>query len=496
MIPATIFPTPATGRRRGDHARPRAVHATTRLDRGRGHGPVRRHAHPASRHVRLPLRVLLIGAIASALVFTTAPLSAPEARAAVPSVVIIVGPAGRATDRYRADGNEAARVARAAGAAVTTIYSPDATWPRVKAALQGASIVVYMGHGNGFPSRYGPVLNKKTKDGLGLNPVAGVDDVAHQYFGEAYLTRHIRLAPHAVVLLHHLCYASGNSEPGLVEGTLETAKSRVDNMAAGWLDAGAEAVLAEAYGHPAYYVKRILAGRATIESIWRKGPTAHNHVLAFPSVRTPGMTGLMDPTKRASGFYRSLVVRAKLRADEVAAGAAIARRTTTASTPSRSSPPTGPTVSAVKLRGVPIIGARLDLVLDVEAPGSRSLEAFGVGVRWDPLALDSPEPSRKATAAPIAGTGTVSSSETIPGRRSRPGRRNRSAAPEPSAAPKRSAAPEPPGSPERSAALEPSSAPELSAAPEPKAARSLRRNDPLRRNGPLRQSRPGRRSRK
>ena len=225
VIPTTIFPTPATGRRRGNHARPRAVGATIRLDRGRGHGPVRRHAHPASRPVRLPLRVLLIGAIASGLVFATAPLSAPEARAAVPSVVIIVGPAGRATDRYRADGNEAAKVARAAGADVTTIYSPDATWPRVKAALQGASIVVYMGHGNGFPSRYGPVLNKETKDGLGLNPVAGVDDVAHQYFGEAYLTRHIRLAPHAVVLLHHLCYASGNSEPGLAEGTLETGEA-------------------------------------------------------------------------------------------------------------------------------------------------------------------------------------------------------------------------------------------------------------------------------
>ena len=140
-------------------------------------------------------------------------------------------------------------------------------------------------------------------------------------------------------------------------------------MAAGWLDAGAEAVVAEAYGHPAYYVKRILSGRATIESIWRKGPTAHDHVLAFPSVRTPGMTGLMDPTKRSSGFYRSLVVQAELRADEVAAGAAFAHRATAVSTPSKASPPTGPTVSAVTLDSVPIVGARLALHLAVEAPG-------------------------------------------------------------------------------------------------------------------------------
>ena len=34
------------------------------------------------------------------------------------------------------------------------VYSPNATWSAVKAALQGASIVVYMGHGNGFPSPY------------------------------------------------------------------------------------------------------------------------------------------------------------------------------------------------------------------------------------------------------------------------------------------------------------------------------------------------------
>ena len=137
----------------------------------------------------LPLRAMLLAAIAAGFVLSASPLMAPGVRAAVPRVVIVVGPVGPVTDRYRADGEEAARAARDAGAAVTTIYSPDATWPKVKAALQGASIVVYMGHGNGFPSRYGPILRKETKDGLGLNPVGGVDDVAHQYFGESYLAR-------------------------------------------------------------------------------------------------------------------------------------------------------------------------------------------------------------------------------------------------------------------------------------------------------------------
>ncbi len=250
-----------------------------------------------------------------------------------------------------------------------------------------------MGHGNGFPSRYGPVLNEGTKDGLGLNPVAGIDDVAHQYFGEAYLTRHIRLAPHAVVLLHHLCYASGNSEPGLPEGGLTTGKQRVDNMAAGWLAAGADAVLAEAYGDPAYYLGKILAGRSTVEAIWRTGPTAHEHVLAFPSVRTPGLTALMDPTKRSSGFYRSLVVRADLRADEVAKGAALVDRSkdpvATPSPPAR----TGPKVSGVTLHGMPTVGAQLGLDVALEAPGSVPTRQLVVGVRWDPVVVDPRTPN-------------------------------------------------------------------------------------------------------
>ena len=60
----------------------------------------------------------------------------------------------------------------------------------------------------------------------------------------------VKLAPDAVVLLHHLCYASGLSEPGLPEGTLDQAKQRVDNFAAGFIRAGASAVIAEAYTSP------------------------------------------------------------------------------------------------------------------------------------------------------------------------------------------------------------------------------------------------------
>ena len=63
---------------------------------------------------------------------------------------------------------------------------------------------IYLGHGNGWPSMYRDSLYPPTQDGFGLNPVAGVDDSHHQYFGESAVEP-LHLAPNAVVLLSHLC---------------------------------------------------------------------------------------------------------------------------------------------------------------------------------------------------------------------------------------------------------------------------------------------------
>ena len=78
--------------------------------------------------------------------------------AASPKVVFIVGPAGDATDGYRSEARAAAKIARRYTPNVIELYSPDATWPAAKQALAGASLVVYMGHGNGWPSIYRDAL--------------------------------------------------------------------------------------------------------------------------------------------------------------------------------------------------------------------------------------------------------------------------------------------------------------------------------------------------
>ena len=237
--------------------------------------------------------------------------------ASVPKVVVVVGPSGSATSRYRGEARAAAIVARQYTPDVTEIYSPDATWPAVKEALQGASLVLYMGHGNGWPSPYRNALYPPTQDGFGLNPTPGGDDATHQYFGESRIAANIHLAKDAVVLLNHLCYASGNSEPGLAEGTLDVAKQRVDNFAAGFIQAGASAVVAEAYASPSNMVQAVLGGQGAIESAWRHAPSGNGHVFGFESVRSPGFVAEMDPERSASGFTRSIVLKSGLASSDV-----------------------------------------------------------------------------------------------------------------------------------------------------------------------------------
>ena len=71
-----------------------------------------------------------------------------------PKVVIIVGATHGATAGYRADADVAYAEARKYTSNVVKVYSPNATWAKVKAAVVGASVVIYLGHGNGWPSPY------------------------------------------------------------------------------------------------------------------------------------------------------------------------------------------------------------------------------------------------------------------------------------------------------------------------------------------------------
>ena len=102
---------------------------------------------------------------------TGAPIAAAVADAPVLStakVVIVVGATHSATSHYRDIADAAYAEAILHSSNVVKVYSPNATWAKVKAAVTGASVVIYMGHGNGWPSPYTYDPNYTTKDGMGL----------------------------------------------------------------------------------------------------------------------------------------------------------------------------------------------------------------------------------------------------------------------------------------------------------------------------------------
>jgi flagellar hook assembly protein FlgD len=248
----------------------------------------------------------------------------PAAMAAAtpqPKVVIIVGPVASSTGYYKSDGDAAYAEARKYTSNVVKVYTPNATWAAAKKAMQGASVVIYMGHGNGFPSPYRSSPWPYSQNGLGLNPKAGGDNSATQYYGEYYLGREVDLAPNAIVLLHHLCYASGNSESGKPKPTLAQAKQRVDNMAAGWLKAGAAAVVAEGHFGPAWYVRQLFTTHKTVDQIFHDSPTWNDNAFSFASSRTPGATAEMDPDGTPGGYWRAVTGHLDTPTDDITGAA-------------------------------------------------------------------------------------------------------------------------------------------------------------------------------
>jgi hypothetical protein len=259
---------------------------------------------------------LAVLSIAFALVAALGVANPSPAAAAGMKVVIIVGPAGSNTANYIYNAKKYASQARSYGATVVEIYSPNATWAKVKAAAQGAKVLIYLGHGNGSPSPYGS-FSRYTKDGMGLNSTAGAGNSNTKYWGEYYLSTYLKLAPNAVIILNRLCYASGNSEWGATNPAKSTAIKRIDNYGAGFLRTGARAVFAEGITSASYILYGLFRTSRSIATIFRSSPTWKGaYAFKFASVRTGGFTAWSDPYA-PNRYYRSVIGNLNLTATTI-----------------------------------------------------------------------------------------------------------------------------------------------------------------------------------
>jgi flagellar hook assembly protein FlgD len=236
----------------------------------------------------------------------------PVAEPAAMKAVIIVGPAGSQTGADLEDAEQLARVAESFGMDVRRVFHPHATWAAVMANIQGANLVVYMGHGNGWPSPYTP-YQEKTKNGVGVNPYDGASQNETLYYGANQIRANWVLAPNAIVFLNHDCYTAGNGEPGMAIPSWDVARQRVDNFAAGFLAVGARAVFAYSWQQFNKTLTSLFSTNKTVEKIFMEPgyrPNAYFGWIGadprqFPSDRTPGATNFLDPDP-ADGFLRAV----------------------------------------------------------------------------------------------------------------------------------------------------------------------------------------------
>lgn len=213
----------------------------------------------------MPVRaraILFATSLFAAALFAALP--APT-RAAGPKVAIIVGPTAISEQYYVPWADNVAATAQAAGATVVKSYCASATAANVLAAVQGASIVVYFGHGNGFPNPYSSTLDPASTNGWGLaRGTTGCTDSNLRYYGESWIAANARPATGFTMIYSNACYAPGAGENEIGSPTNEaTAKSRVGYYSRGVLGMGAGA----------YFASDLWRGSARLVDLVLRNPT-------------------------------------------------------------------------------------------------------------------------------------------------------------------------------------------------------------------------------
>jgi len=160
--------------------------------------PVGIGAQRASANGYRSLAARTVAILATAFLFAMAAQLAPLPSAvtstravtpAVPKAVFIVGPTNGLTSSNLTDAEKMSEQAEASRMEVHRVFFPHATWDNVLANIQDANLVVYMGHGYGWPSPYTNELTESRQDGMALNSFDGSGQSQYTYYGAAKLVR-------------------------------------------------------------------------------------------------------------------------------------------------------------------------------------------------------------------------------------------------------------------------------------------------------------------
>ena len=274
---------------------------------------------PGARDARVPSSSDVVGSglLALALLVRQAPFVPPGVRAAAPRVV------DRRRPRRAASPTTTAPTPAAAAAGgpprtddVVTIFSPGRDLARVvKARSHGASLVVYLGHGNGWPSRYSKLPSTcGPRMGSGSIPSpAPVDTRPSVLRRAATCAQRSTLPPVPSSSFGHLCYACGSCRARpWPEPPLDIAIQRVDNFAAGCDHLGRRTGPRRGPPQPRLVAcARCSSGRRSIARIWHPGAEVPRSRRRLPRARAPGaVPGAWTPGATTGGYTRSLVVAA------------------------------------------------------------------------------------------------------------------------------------------------------------------------------------------
>ena len=264
--------------------------------------------------------------------------------------MIIVGPTESQSNGYVDDAQAVAADAAGHGMTVVKLYTSAtdntharpgtsgifaATWQNVVKYVNGAdggppaTIVAYMGHGNGYPNPYPPgYLMADRDDGFVLDYSSGTPCArggSKNYCGEGPIGSSLHPNPNAVVLHNHLCDASGDSEPQNGTPTQSGAQQRADNYGAGFLKAGAAAVFAYGMSDVSAVIDAIFTTHQTLDDVFMSTGYYGTADIRFGSSRTLDSDVHMDPHAKSAGadpYYRAVVGRLGVTTDQVLGGPA------------------------------------------------------------------------------------------------------------------------------------------------------------------------------